>query len=614
MPIKTIEYLTLRIEGFFSIIEPIEYKLNVKGINLIKGKNGSGKTTLLGALPWVAFGVDLKGRKNPEPYDELVGKGFKGTKVELDLRVDGVPYTIIRCHKYKGKLSDGNKGASKVVLIENGVPNLTLRDKPDIKKAIEGLLSMDYDVMVNSMIFGQKMKTLVEEKGAKRKEIFDSMFEVEYLNRAKSIAGKEKDKLSEEIKLTAAKHETLKTKLQLLRKTYQAKREKYRDLKTSLDEVEDTLKSVAKQDLPDEAKVKALEGKLEGYKKAISKIMEDRAGADSKIQTLKNKIQNLKLHNDLLTREEDKAKKTQPSIKDPQCKVCGSIIGSHVRKSIRRKTQDRINQIIDQRKENEIALSRLTLKLSRSQDVVGVDDVFLHKTQEAQDTVKRELAELKARANMAEVAKRLADTRVKLLKDLRAINPSELKADYKKNRRALLEGLGKLDVTSLNKRIKDVEWAIKEALSGSGMKAYIFDSMMVAVNNHLKAYSKFIGIRAEFYVDLSTSRKDINIRIKKGGIECSYEDLSGGQAQMVDFICLLAIHDTFDSKITTNLLGTDELFKYLDADNLEIAANILNQKAKSKAVYIMTHNRDFLIRNVRTTRVSLDAQQHTQLG
>ena len=100
---KKVVFHRILIEGFGSIVKPLEFKLNTEGVIIITGKNGVGKSTIPNALFWVLYGTVLKNVNSPSiPTKKgYRGKGFSGTRVIVDVEVDKVYYRIARHINYK---------------------------------------------------------------------------------------------------------------------------------------------------------------------------------------------------------------------------------------------------------------------------------------------------------------------------------------------------------------------------------------------------------------------------------------------------------------------------------------------------------------------------------
>ena len=55
-----INFLSVDIEGFRTIVKPLHFDLQRPGLNMVKGINGAGKTSVFEALIWCLYGINLK--------------------------------------------------------------------------------------------------------------------------------------------------------------------------------------------------------------------------------------------------------------------------------------------------------------------------------------------------------------------------------------------------------------------------------------------------------------------------------------------------------------------------------------------------------------------------
>jgi DNA repair exonuclease SbcCD ATPase subunit len=70
-----------------------ELDLNTHRTNLIIGKNGAGKSTLLDAITYALFGKPFRRINKPQLHNSITRKGLL---VELELKINGIPYLIRR--------------------------------------------------------------------------------------------------------------------------------------------------------------------------------------------------------------------------------------------------------------------------------------------------------------------------------------------------------------------------------------------------------------------------------------------------------------------------------------------------------------------------------------
>lgn len=89
--------------------------------------------------------------------------------------------------KYTSEIEDGAKGKDRVLLIRDG-ELLDLKGKFSIQQEINKVLGMPYELFINSIVFGQGLKRLIEEDNSNKRAIFEEIFNLNFLNTAKDIA------------------------------------------------------------------------------------------------------------------------------------------------------------------------------------------------------------------------------------------------------------------------------------------------------------------------------------------------------------------------------------------------------------------------------------------
>ena len=105
-------------------------------------------------------------------------------------------HQVIRCSDYKGKV-EGSKGGNRLVYLIEGV-EVKNKKKLEIQALIEENLGLSYALFKNSIMFGQGLKRLIQETGPDKKKLFEEVFDVAYLSRAKAIAIDSRKEVKEE--------------------------------------------------------------------------------------------------------------------------------------------------------------------------------------------------------------------------------------------------------------------------------------------------------------------------------------------------------------------------------------------------------------------------------
>lgn len=196
------------IEGFGSITKSTTFQLNRGGIHFVRGKNGEGKTTLFSALAWALYRINLKGTTNDkvETWEQYQPQDFKGTRVALFLAKGEDKYMIVRHLNYSGT-TKSYKGGSKLMIFKSDTWNFAAENmigseqhKDDQQKFINRLVGADSKIFLNSVLFGQRMKKLVESDNDEKRDLFEKLFELEFIQKAKERAKAEQTKLTFELK------------------------------------------------------------------------------------------------------------------------------------------------------------------------------------------------------------------------------------------------------------------------------------------------------------------------------------------------------------------------------------------------------------------------------
>lgn len=201
-----INFKRISIEGFGSFVEPVNFNLDRQGVNLIKGKNGNGKTTLFSALLWAVYKMNLKGVTNDSvvSWEWVRTEAFRGTRVIIEWDKGNTDYMVARHIDFKGT-TKGIAAKSALMIFEKS------KDEPEFTKAhllgseqhkgdqqeyINRVIGIDAKTFLNSILFGQRMKRLVESENSEKRDLFDKLFELEFIELAKEKAKAESQKLA----------------------------------------------------------------------------------------------------------------------------------------------------------------------------------------------------------------------------------------------------------------------------------------------------------------------------------------------------------------------------------------------------------------------------------
>lgn len=556
-------FTTMNVVGFCSI-ENLHIPLNPSCTILIKAPNGKGKSTILSALVWAIYGKNLKGVSEVTTWEKVRPKDYQGVMVEVFFQKGEHIYKIIRCQKCNIVLEDGAKGKDRLILMkDNEVVNVKGKNK--LQDAINAELGLSYTLFMNSIMFGQGIKRLIQESNSDKKKIFEEVFDLEFLNIAKGIAMQDKNNL-------LAQANEVEHQSALLKKELEANKEAYFDLRDREKGFKEKIKSERRELKKDrEDLTKQLIKKQQQLKDEVEK-------------SLKVKI---KKHTDYVDVLKSKIKYNRNisgvSLPDFVKKLKIQLDKGHYKRA--KESVDIIYKAIINsdklQEEYEDALGRL--------DELRTTNEKYKRLQKECDDIASDIADI--------------DEELEKLKQekLKVMSPK-----YKEKLKEIRKTLRKVDEDYHNKELEleNYNWLINDPLGNNGIKAYLFDSSLDMLNRTLDKYSQVLGFRIEFNIDLGTARKEFFTLIERDGQIIDYDELSGGEKTLCNFAMALAMHEALTLSKGINLMLFDEVFESLDKENVELVTELIKKYSVGKSIFIITHLDSVPLSNLKILQVT----------
>lgn len=541
-------FLNMDVEGFCSI-ESLHLQLNPTCTMLIKAPNGKGKSTILSALVWAIYGKNLKGVSEVNTWKQIRPKEYQGTKVQVYFQKDSHTYKVIRCQKYEGLLDDGSKGKDRLIIIKDG-DTIDVKGKGKIQDVINREIGLSYTLFMNSIMFGQGIKRLIQESNSDKKKIFEEVFDLEFLNLAKGIALQDKNNVIAQINEVEHQSQILKRELEVNKEAYFDLRDREKSFKKRIKEERRELKQ-------DREKLTSL---------LIQKQKQIKDEVDASIQ-IKIKKQN-KIILDLRGKIKDAKSLSNVPLKKVIKELVIQLEAGHYKRALRdaKSIYKAFSDLDKYDKEYQEALERL-------EELSSVNDKYRKLKSECDDiasdiaTVDEDLSKLKA-------------------EKLKVMSPK-----YKQKLREIRKNLRKVDEDFHNKEaeLENYNWLINDPLGNNGIKAYLFDSSLEFLNKCLDKYSEVLGFRIEFNIDLGTARKEFVTLIERDGQIIDYDELSGGEKTLCNFSMALAMHEALTASKGVNIILFDEVFESLSSDNVELVTSLIRKYSEGKTVFVITH-------------------------
>ena len=545
-----IRFLNIKITGFCSIVETFQLSLNQGCTVLIKAPNGNGKSTIFSALVWALYGKNIKGVSEVNTWDSIRPKDYKGTCVEVFFQKDSVVYKVIRCQNYIDTIDDGAKGKDRLLVIKDTEP-IDIKGKNNLQEFINRELGLSYSLFMNSIMFGQGMKRLIQESNSDKKALFEEIFSLNFINIARGIAIDERDSLL--IEKVSLDHDI-------------------RRIQTEIDSNSKAYKDTKQLEANFE---KTLTKKRNGLKK-------DREMLTKRLLEV-NKHYSEELESQLKAKEAKRIKSiSKLDHKLNEVKQVSNIPILEL--------ADKVYTLVRTKKYKE-ALSWLKKLRNTIASVDTLRDDLYHE-KELLSSVRESLREL---YNYKRRADDICDDIVSVDKELSTLDkekPKLVSKKYKHKLRELKSNLKELQSKkeSISTRLDDYDWVISDPLGNNGIKAYLFDSSLNMVNESLSRYADILGFRIEFSIDLSTARKEFVTLIERDGNIIEYEELSGGERQVCNIAMAFAMNEALTSSKGINIAFLDEVFESLSQDNIELIISLINTIFEGKTLFLISHH------------------------
>ncbi len=555
-------FTTMNVVGFCSI-ENLHIPLNPSCTLLIKAPNGKGKSTILSALVWAIYGKNLKGVSEVTTWEKVRPKDYQGVMVEVFFQKGEHIYKIIRCQKCNIVLEDGAKGKDRLILMkDNEVVNVKGKNK--LQDAINAELGLSYTLFMNSIMFGQGIKRLIQESNSDKKKIFEEVFDLEFLNIAKGIAMQDKNNL-------LAQANEVEHQSALLKKELEANKEAYFDLRDREKGFKEKIKSERRELKKDrEDLTKQLIKKQQQLKDEVEKSLKVKIKKHTDyVDVLKSKIKYNRIVSGVSL--PDFVKKLKIQLDKGHYKRAKESVDIIYKAII---NSDKLQE------EYEDALGRL--------DELRTTNEKYKRLQKECDDIASDIADI--------------DEELEKLKQekLKVMSPK-----YKEKLKEIRRTLRKVDEDYHNKELEleNYNWLINDPLGNNGIKAYLFDSSLDMLNRTLDKYSQVLGFRIEFNIDLGTARKEFFTLIERDGQIIDYDELSGGEKQLVNVAMAFAMNESLTMSKGINLAFLDEVFESLSSDNVEVVTSLIRHTFADKTLFLITHLDSLPLSNTKILQV-----------
>lgn len=651
-----IKLKSMVVEGFGSIQTSTKFQLDREGLYLIKGRNGNGKTTLFSAMSWCLYQTNLKGVPNASvaTWQHLRLPEYRGTRVVITIEAGTGEYVIARHLDFKGK-TYGVSGASKLLVYyrETAEQDLQLYEgqhKNDQQAFVTQLLGMDAQTFLNSVMFGQRMKRLIEAENEEKRAVFDKLFNVSFVDDAKEKAKSyveakrlEQTQTDGKISTITAKIESVETQIQqgasVLENFEETKKERLAELNSRLLDQQTKVKEQQSIVKKSEAALKKLD--ISEADKASEVAETERKNADAWKRRIADKeSERFQLHKKSeqagieAKRLEGVVAEYQRAVEeiDTTCTVCGQPLKKEQVADARLKAQALVNEWQGKFVVQASNKAEFDAKMDLLDKDIAEDKKQLVSKEKAYTDAKEKADSFK---ELLSKSRELGQTVQQATQQIKFLEGSikTLQADIQKETTSTppqlnLDGL-RADITamqldsnalieakeSISKSIELADWWNKKGFGSGGLKAYVFNAMLTQLNVLVEKYASRLGVSVVFSVDLTKANKPFLTTCYKAGQVIDYKDLSGGEKQRIDVAMAFAMHDLVSKTSDLNILVMDECMEGLDEQGVDVVFELLRMKCgSSKSIYIITHNQMLDVLNAKSITIDKDDNGITSLN
>jgi DNA repair exonuclease SbcCD ATPase subunit len=618
----------------------------MKGVILVKGANGAGKTTMFSALCWVLYRVNLNDTNNDavQTWEHLRPDDYRGTRVVLDFKVGDYDYRIARHINFKGTTL-GLKGGSKLMIFKKHTEEDAFdqshmigeeQHKKDQQGYIERLVGLDSRMFLNSVLFGQRMSRLVSASNDEKRKLFDTLFELDFVELAKERAKEAKVTLEQSMSKLESRLAVLENQTASLREQYDRdkellenfdveKKKRVAAVKQELDEVKQELKEADKE-------VKALEKKQpkDGDDKKLEKLQEAVERDELYLKKDKETLNNATARYEKAVREHNTSLQKSARLEQEKaevsdtCPTCEQPIQASKLKKVKAaldkqiKDEDKVQKAMEEEKNQALQeQAEAEQKVETTKGVLADSEKALKEYKDSKAGEQEAVFALRAKKGERDRLEASKDKIEARLKEEKAAEPP--KVDLNKTITQINDNVAETkkldkDLAAKQEELERVQWWITKGFGSGGIKAFVFNAMLNQLNEYVKKYASRLGYRVKFTVDMESARKSFITRCYKGDREVDYADFSGGQKQRVDVCLAFAMHDLVSSTRSLSILVMDEIFEGLDDEGIETVFDLIRVKAGDGAgVYVITHSTMIDSLNAKTVWIEQDMETEATL-
>ncbi len=609
-------FKSILIKNFF-IVGEVFYSFEDRGLVLVSGENkdsaqydsnGSGKTAVaVDALVWCLWGKTTR----TITADEVVRDSGHNCEVIVDFEdEDGEEYRVVRYRKHK-------KFKNELQLFVNG-QEVTGASASDTQELINGILGIDYNTFLNSVVFSQTaVKRFTEMTDKERKETLEVILSLDWLAEAYKNVGSDLEENNNDINSClsscrnienqAVEIEKRAAKLREKSSKFEAnKREKIKALEVELGLQIDRLEFLLdKLKVMPEVDIIILRKKVEQLTEEIKRI----------------KAEPISLNKARLSIEKGVRKVAEKEFNVTSCKYAITEfenVGNTCSKCYQPVPLDFTDDVLSRLNINLCLATKKHKKVmedlaKQRKSLVNLRDMHTKNVGRVESKLSESRGELitaghsgKERLQLVGNIRQLKVAKGKTKKwiDVEKANVNEFSSLIEEERLELSEARDRLQknrakIVKLRNQQEVLEFW-REAFSTKGIRSLLLDGVVQYLNRRLSRYSEILtGRTIDIEFSTLTTIKSGEVRdkfaiktVNQSGAQV-YSANSAGERRRIDLCVAFALCDLVASRSQKkfNILILDEVFDHLDEAGIDYVMSLLNVLSRDfESIFVITHN------------------------
>lgn len=515
--IKSLSWKNFRSYG--EVVQHIEFPDDRSDLILLYGPNGGGKSTIQDTIDFLFF-KKVRGKKRTwASMASLPNRDNDGGLwARIEFTKDDREYVIER-----------GVSPTKLEFTIDGVPH-PAKSKPALESEIAQLISFDVHAFKTFIsVNANDFKNFIHMKKAEKERVLDKIFNLDILNDLSEIVRNFHKGTLQQIDIIEGKLEVFQSNLRTLdnsaREQWTLRREE-----------------LAKR-------IKEAKGELTELKAKVQEAQQQYKTVEERRNSIRPLLIETQHRKSTIEAEAGNLKRQLKIFENDVCPTCKQDIREEHKDSISSDIKKRGKELVKQLKETTAKVQ----EYSREQEEV---DATYNKHWQQLEMYKQ-----RGRTRKSEYDSMIAEHAQEMPAQPQ-FDADRIKADMKE----MEEDLSELRHKS------EVQKRLMSLLQKDGIKGRVISSLVPLLNRHINEYLDMMSFRYDVEMN-----DDFSATIIEHGEEIDPDQLSEGEDKIINIALMFSYLSIIKSGGLVNVLFIDEIFSYIDLDNISLILVFLRE-------------------------------------